>query len=718
MSVTEEQANVTSAYAHLDALIDHLDHRIRTTASAPSTGTGQDLLEREALLDHLSSQLRSALSARQRLCFGRIDDESGETRHIGRIGLRDAQGDPLLLDWRAPNAAAFYQATPVDPMGVRRRRRIATHGRTVTHVEDEDLTDVLAVTQSAASAVNAPRDGRMADIVATIAADQDRIIRQPLQQVTVVEGGPGTGKTVVALHRAAWLLYTHRDSLAKDGVLVIGPSQAFLHYIDQVLPSLGETDVVLLTPGQLFPGVSAFQSDPPEVAAIKGDIRMADVISRAVRQRRRIPTHDVAITMEDGATVVLTAAEARAAEKSVAPQASFHVGRDQFLRRVMSSLVVNRARQLKWDVSDDDTRTSLLADLADDRHVRREVNLMWLPISPEHLIGRLLTQAEVLAAAAEGILSRHEQQLLLRSNPGEWKVDDVPLLDEAAELLGPWDPHAAQHERAKRVEQQEALANARRALDTFQTGSWLTAEALVARDDTATQRFTVAERAIHDRTWIYGHVVVDEAQDLSAMAWRAVSRRCHRRSATVVGDIQQSAHPAAVGTWAEALSWAKDRMHVETLTITYRITRQTAQTAVDALTAAGGTPPELLAIRDGSPTTTVSCAAEDLHEYIIRACHGTSGRAAVIVPDDWSDLGIITRDSLDFGLGAEGLDRPIAVLRVGETKGLEFDRVFLIEPSALMSQRPRGADIYVAATRPTQELFWMNITDSLDHQAP
>ena len=235
--IAEEQERVDACYGLLDALTGHLERRIDSVTHQQGTGTQQDVLEKQAMYDSLAQQLSSARAAQNRLAFGRVDLETGDSHHIGRIGLRDPDGEPVLLDWRAPQSAGFYQATGVEALGLRRRRRIVTKDRTVTHVEDEDLADPVALsTQAATDAVEAPRDGRMGDIIATIAADQDRIVRSPMNQLTVVQGGPGTGKTVVALHRAAWLLYTFRDRLAKDGVLVVGPSTAFLRYIDQVLP--------------------------------------------------------------------------------------------------------------------------------------------------------------------------------------------------------------------------------------------------------------------------------------------------------------------------------------------------------------------------------------------------------------------------------------------------------------------------------------------------
>lgn len=710
MSIATEQRHVTAAYAHLRGLIRHLEERMASTSHAPATGTGQDILEREALLEHLFAQVRAARAAEQRLCFGAIVSESEETAHIGRIGLRDEAGDPLLLDWRAPGAAPFYQATAANPMGVRTRRRIATQGETVTHVEDEDLNDVLAITSAARAAVEAPREGRMADIVATIAADQDRIIRSPLDQVTVVEGGPGTGKTVVALHRAAWLLYTHRERLAKDGVLIIGPSEAFLHYIDQVLPSLGETDVVLLTPGQLYPPVTTHRVDDDATAALKGHVIMADVIARSVQLRRRLPTTDLRILLEDGSPITLRTREVSGAAHQVPRNLSFHAGREPFLRRLMSILTTQRIRDLQRDPTDEETRAHTMAELAADIHVRRSLNLMWLPITPEQLIAKLLSDEAFLREASAGILSDAQRALLRRADGYAWTVDDVPLLDEAAELLGPWDPGAIQRKRRDQAERAGELAAASRAVATF--GGWVSAQHLVERDASSAPHRTVAERAMDDREWIYGHVVVDEAQDLSAMAWRVVQRRCSRRSATIVGDLQQAAHPAAPQRWAEALAWAKDRIQLERLTITYRITKQTVQAAIEALVAAGGTAPHIEPVRDGAEPLRIT--ASDIVGTVREVMPPGDGRAAIIIPDGAGDLAQQLADADPrIRVGPAGLDSPIAVLTVAQTKGLEFDEVLVVDVDRIAMQRPRGADIYVAATRPTQRLILLTV-DSQD----
>ena len=690
--IAEEQVFVDTAYAQLTSFTEHVRDRMDQISRSPGTGTGQDLLEKQALYDNLSQQLAGATAARSRLCFGRVDHDDGRIQHIGRIGLRDDDGEPVLLDWRAPNAAGFYQATTVESMGLLRRRRIITKDHTVTHIDDEDLTDPTVIsTDAAAQAVGAPRDGRMGDIIATIAGDQDRIVRSPMNQVTVVQGGPGTGKTVVALHRAAWLLYTYRDRLAKDGVLVIGPSSAFLRYIDQVLPSLGETDVVLLTPGQLHAGLSTNVPDVPAVAAIKGDLVMVAVIANAAQQRIRVPEHDVTIRMQDGASVTVRASQLAEARRGVPRNGSFHANREPFLRRVLDHLSRDRARTLGEDPSDPDVRAAILSDLVEDADIRRTLNLMWLPTTPEKLVSRLLSDPATLSTAAAGLLSADQQRALLRPADAPWTIDDVPLLDEAAERLGMLTAPV----RPAAVRSDDDYAE-------------LYISDPLARSGPTT---TVAERALSDRTWVYGHVVVDEAQELSRMAWHALSRRCSRRSMTVVGDLQQTTHPAGARDWEQALAWAGDRIDLHTLTVTYRITRQTADTATDLLTRAGGSAPDLRPIRDGADTEHIACDEGTLARVILDRHAPDAGRLGVIVPDNRADelMSLLAAADDRFGIGDDAIDAPIAVLTARDTKGLEFDHVFVVDPDAISAQAVRGSDIYVACTRATQTLHLVTL---------
>lgn len=688
--IADEQRHVDVCYSRLDEFTTHLQSRMSSLGTEPGTGTGQDELEKQALFDNLVQQVTSARAAANRLCFGRVHLTNGDSRHIGRIGLRDDTGEPLLLDWRAPQAAGFYQATSVEPMDIDRRRRIITRDRTVTHIEDEDLTNPVSTAQDAAAdAVSAPREGRMSDIVATIAADQDRVVRAPLNQITVVQGGPGTGKTVVALHRAAWLLYTHRERLAKDGVLVVGPSTTFLRYIDQVLPSLGETDVVLLTPGQLYPPVSTSLPDDPEVAAVKGDIRMVKVIANAVNRRQRVPSSTVAITLEDGSTVRITADQLADARRSVQRNGSFHANREPFLRKVLEYLCRDRAVERREDPFDPDVIQDILADLVEDANVKRTLNLMWLPTTPERIISGILGDADLLRSVADGILSAQEQALLLRTADAPWTVDDVPLLDEAADRLGPWTP--------------PARGSATRDTDD--------PEELSSDDGRMRTLDTLAERAVNDRDWVYGHVVVDEAQELSRMAWHALSRRCSRKSMTIVGDLNQTTHPAGARSWEEALGWAREKLDLHTLTVTYRITRQTAQTATQRLLAAGGSAPDLHPIRDGAATQHLQGDVAEIANFILATSAREPGRVGVIVPDSqrarWAtDL---TSISTRFGSGDDALDAPIAILTARDTKGLEFDEVFVIDPDAISAQASRGSDVYVACTRATQGLHLITL---------
>lgn len=696
-SVSEEQEFVERATSLVDEHISYLGDRIRAVKEAPSTGTGQDELEREAHLDNLHHQLNAATAARKRICFGRLRYESGEDDHVGRIGLRGADGEVVLLDWRAPHAAPFYQATMKDPMGLQLRRRIASRstpeGPEVTHVDDETFETEDFSNRAAASTVDAPREGRMADILATIAADQDAIIRSPLDQVTVVEGGPGTGKTVVALHRAAWLLYTYRERLARDGVLIVGPSNVFLQYIDQVLPSLGETDVVLLTSAQFYPGVRPSAHDSADVARVKGSARMAKVIAAAVAARVRIPTTDLLVRTTTGGSVRVSVDQLQHATRGLSRSRNFHEGRDPFLRRVLASAAQNLAADTGHDPTDEEYCQDLVASLVEDANIRREFNLLWLPTTPERVVHQLLTDADTLRQASADVLSGDDQRRLLREPSDPWTTDDVPLLDEAAHALGPWTPPTSPESHP--AEYRELQASDAYAIQT---------------DRFEYSRTSLAERALDDREWVYGHVIVDEAQELSAMAWRAIGRRATRKSMTVVGDLQQSSHPAAARDWNQALFWANDRVHRHSLTVTYRITRQIAQAATDLLVAAGGDPPTLTPIRDGAPVQSCSIELAALADYA-RSCARSDGRSAIIVPDDsMASIRDVLTDA-DFGFDDAALDAPIAVLTAQQSKGLEFDCVVIVEPDVISDQRARGADIYVAATRATQELHLVSLLD-------
>jgi len=696
----EEQIFTDTAYSLLASQREHLTTRMNNLADAPSTGTGQDDLEREAHADNLRSQLRSVDAARNRLYFGRIDSDTQETHRIGRVGLRTDSGDIALIDWRAPNAAPFYQATTANRMNTVLRRRISIKSvngkQLVTHVDDEILTEPGEGSyQAAKDSVAAPRDGRMADILATIATDQDVIIRSPLNQITVVQGGPGTGKTVVALHRAAWLLYTYRERLAKDAILIVGPSTAFLRYIDQVLPSLGETDIVLLTPGQLFPGVNATIDDTFEVSGVKGRAKMAQVLTNAVSHLSNIPDSQVNITTEGGTKLHITRAQIRDCVKSLSKRGTYHLNREIFLKRVLEYLARNLANDQGHEQLDYETRGELLADFIDDRNVRRVLNLMWMPTTPQKVLTKLFSDPGFLRLVSSDDLSTREQGLLLREPGRPWTTDDVALLDECAELLGEWiRPVAALRESRSEYAELDA--------GEMRYGN---------RGGSPAHSSTVAERAYLDREWVYGHIVVDEAQELSEMAWRAIQRRAVRKSMTIVGDLQQSSHPAGARDWNEALAWAGEKLALFSLNVTYRITEETVQTAMQQLARAGGTPPELVSIRNGSPTVNMRVSESEVLDFLTNTLADHTGRACVILPDglltSWQEK--FHNTSTDLGFGPAAIDFRIAVLSAKETKGLEFDVVFVVNPDHIGRQGVRGSDIFVACTRATHQLYLLEI---------
>ncbi len=674
-------------------------------------------------------RLRQLGSVEDRLAFGRLDLTSGDHRYIGRIGLSDDDRRQLLLDWRAPAASAFYQATAAAPRDVIRRRHIGLHGRTVSSLDDEVLdadalvraaasgnADLATVTGDGAlmSALNAHRTGRMRDIVETLQAEQDRVVRSDLAGLLVVQGGPGTGKTAVALHRAAYLLYTHRDRIARSGVLVVGPTPVFLRYIEQVLPSLGETGVVLMTPGQLFPDVDATAHESPEVAVLKGDLRMANVVKAAVRRRERALSAPVRILL-DGDEVELRprlVSEARGrARQAGRPH---NDARTTFVRILLDDLTDQLAERRKLQ-SQDDERGALLAELRDSRDVRREINLLWMPLTATGLISDLLTKPAKLAEAAGGVLNPAQQRLLLREPGAPWTISDVPLLDEAAELIGA-DVIAMAADRATSArlaaERAEALTFARKVLrESGEAAAMMTPEMLVDRFSESGASRSVAERAGGDRAWTFGHAVIDEAQELSPMHWRLIARRVPSRSMTVVGDVAQTGSAAGATSWETVLEpLAPGRWRVEELTVNYRTPRLVMDLATALLRGHGIDVAPARTAREGDhPPLGIQVPARDFPALV-------QGVATAVADDDAAldggRFGVVTTRALAKDLTKalpDALPADLAeradVFSVDDVKGLEFDSVVVIDPMGIIAESPRGVnDLYVALTRPTQRL--------------
>ncbi len=748
--MAREQEYLTQLYVRLAELRDVAAARRRGVVRADGS-TPQAAVERDAF-NSLHAARLAALDAGQRgLCFGRLDLTAGDTRYVGRVGLQHPGGpheDPLLIDWRASAAQPFYLATAVEPAGVGRRRRIATSGQRVTGIADEVFdADAAArwngelVGEAALlAALSTARTGRMGDVVETIQAEQDRIIRAERQGVLVVSGGPGTGKTAVALHRAAYLLYAHRAVLARRVILVVGPSATFCDYIGQVLPSLGETDVLLSSVDSLMPGIEATRAEEPAVAELKGRLVMAQVLKAAVRDRERAPVGGLVIKHE-GYSLVLDERACRRLADGV--RGVLHNDARVHLFRRMVDMLTHRFTELIGtdplggkNLLDEADRKELRKELFGSGGVRAAVNILWPLLTPQELLGELFTDPRRIVAAAP-TLTGAERELLLRE-PGGWSAADIALLDEAAELLGELPDYEARAraraEEAERRERQEyaegvlAIAHGSRSTDIEdEAGSDAAAEflsgydvmsggELANRHDEIDDR-TPAERAAADRTWVFGHVIVDEAQELTAMAWRVLMRRIPTRSMTIVGDLVQSSSPGGSTSWSDVLSpyVTADKWRVAELSVNYRA-------PIEVMTIAGrvladidptATPPRSVRSVGELPWKAL-VPAEQLGERLRSAVEAEltavgEGNLAVLVAPGAEDAAIAALAGLP-GLGSApgrgpDLRARIVVLTVGQCKGLEFDAVLVVEPAAIVAASPRGrSDLYVALTRATHRL--------------
>ncbi len=711
VGIDTEQVVVDTLYARLDALRDEAAARLEQVRLDGPSGSPQNRSERDAFATLYEDRIAQLDAVEDRLCFGRLDLVDAERLYVGRIGLSDAEHAPLLTDWRAPAARAFYSATAANPGGVVRRRHLTTVGRRVSAVED-DVLDVAALEASGSqealagegallAALGARRTGRMGDIVATIQAEQDAVIRAPLQGALVVQGGPGTGKTAVALHRAAYLLYHHREQLESRGVLLIGPSKSFLRYIDHVLPSLGETGAVSTTLGGLVPGVDTSAVERDDVARLKGRLAMADVIRAAVRERQRLPRTDREIRI-DGRTIVIRRADVRDAQARARRDGKPHNdARRAFAKDMIGRLTSQLVEQLDHSFDSSD-RADLERDVRDDAHVRVALNLCWLPISPERLLRDLFSKRHLLDHAAKDF-TLAERALLERDAREPFTDADVPLLDEAAELLGDM-PGTRRSSRSHEASAEE-VDYAREVLSTFGGGGMVTAEMLATRMKGTAARLSVAERASRDRTWTYGHVVVDEAQELSPMAWRMLLRRCPTRSFTIVGDVAQVASASGTRWWPETMdplfgqSWT-----LRELTISYRIPASVARAAQRFARAARLPVSELSAARELDDALHTQ-RTTDVVGAVVNAARSArttldaeaGGLVAVLVQPE--RIG-------DFSHALANVD--VDVLTPRQSKGLEYDIVVVAHPATIAAS---PGDLYVAMTRPTRRLIIVHDDD-------
>ena len=698
-------------YGRLDDLRDRASGRL-SKVLLETGGTPAARSERDAFVEMYSQRITQLDAAENGLCFGRLDLAEGDPRYIGRIGILDDAADyeALLVDWRAPAARPFYIATAFSPEGVLRRRHIRTRQRKVTGVDDEVL-DVgpdgqasqdgpghAGLTGEAAliAALSATRTGRMADIVETIQAEQDLIIRSPHNGVTVVQGAPGTGKTAVALHRAAYLLYTYREQLSRRGVLIVGPNPTFLRYIGHVLPSLGETGVLMSTISDLYPGISARRPEAPETAEIKGRHAMAGVLLAAVRDRQELPAEPLEITFEREVLRLDRKTVQRARERARRSRRPHNQARPVFVGEIMNALVQQVTSKFTAGLRETDKLVAeilgeevpaadstvlgthdtedIRAELREDPQVRAAITRLWPVLTPQRVLDDLFASPRRLAAAAPR-LSAAERDLLRRDPKGGWTPADVPLLDEAAELLGE-DDRAAR--RRARLERQQQVAYAQGVLDIVSRDLEDDPEILMAYDLLNADRLagrheelsylTTAERAAADRTWAFGHIVVDEAQELSEMAWRMLMRRCPSRSMTIAGDIAQSSNPASVTSWDQVLTpHLGNRWRLDRLTINYRTPAEIMAVAADVLARIDPDFDVPMSVREtGTTPWREEVAAGELAARVAaaaarEAAGAGGGNVAVLVPP--ARLGEVSdavAAALRASLNGHGPGRPAA----------------------------------------------------------
>ncbi|MFB7915354.1 HelD family protein [Streptomyces sp. NPDC056061] len=724
-----EQQFITGLYTRLDRLREQAEESMRAALAQAGTGF-QARTERDVLVAEQSGLLGAIDAGENGLCFGRLDFGDGRTHHIGRIGIRqdDASRTPLVIDWRADVARPFYLATGHTPMGLRRRRHITTEGRTVTALHDElmDLTDPTRTGYEGAdadevllAALDASRTGRMHDIVRTIQAEQDRIIRAPHQGVLVVEGGPGTGKTVVALHRAAYLLYERRELLARRAVLIVGPNPAFLSYIGDVLPSLGETGVLLATIGELFPGVRATGSDSPAAAEVKGRAAMADVLAAALRDRQTVPERATEIDHDGYGTLHLDRAMAEDARHRARESGLPHnLARPVFAFHVIDALTAQLAERIGADpfggpnLLGPDDLAQMGKEIATSREVHAAVDELWPQLTPQEFVADFL---------AEPVHLDDESAAPIRRRGGAWTPADVPLLDEAAELLGEDDSAAraaAEAERQERIAYAQGVLELSAGSETYEfedeeseilaAHDVIDAERMAERHEEADHR-SAAERAAADRTWAFGHIVVDEAQELSAMAWRLLMRRVPTRSMTLVGDPAQTAEPAGLGSWERILEpYVDDRWQHVRLGVNYRTPTEIMEVAAGYLRAndpafvppgsvrSTGVRPWALRVGEGGLAAAVAREV---------AAAGGGGRVAVVAPAALHASLLARLPDAAHG-PAPDLTRDVVLLDARQAKGLEFDTVLVVEPAAY-----GASDLYVALTRATQRLGVLHTGD-------
>lgn len=735
--IADEQQVVDRVYERVEVMRAQAQALAREGHERATAGPASGLVERDAMVLRAAERLRALDAEAEGLVFGRLDFDDGEIYRVGRLGLRDENLEPLLVDWRAPAAAAFYRATPGEPLGVVRRRVITCRGPKVVDLDDDLLTpdeaSNLPVLGEGAllAALRRSRGPLMRDIVTTIQREQDEAIRAPARGITLITGGPGTGKTQVALHRAAYLLYTDRGRFADGRVLVVGPSTVFTTYISRVLPALGEDSVHLRAIGELVDGVSATRGDLAPVAEIKSSDRMRKVLVELMWQappaapdRLRLVYAGQVLTVDaTGLARARSRVRAHADETGTPPNAA---------RGIAAAALLDA---LWAEVDGAHLDRDLLVDEVGDRgEFQRFLQAWWPRLSPAQVLSWLRDAARV-----RPVLGAERAETLAASyqDHRDWSVEDVPLLDELAELLGqpPAQPKPSPADSGWRL--RELTTGAQR-VDTFVlscglhegwslyapghptpialagphidnnavAAAWRWAEAVILREGHRVVGWTDGHDPYGEEGYVpvlaeplpppepadespddvhYAHVILDEAQDLSPMESRMIARRAAYASMTIVGDLGQATHPLAAGSWPELLA-RLGRRDARTLELRtgYRVPQLIADYAARLL------PPGIAPTHSYRPGGVLSVRhVDDLHTAVHQAVQEAprDGTVAVIAADQTAQTFVPLVD------GA-------TVLPASLVKGLEYDHVIVVEPADILAAEPRGRNrLYVVLTR-------------------
>src|SRR5487761_2489848 len=598
------EREIAEEQAFLDLALEALDHMraearsLRDSAAVANMRGAGDLVERDVVMGTALHRLDQLAIGDQPLFFGRLDyapDDQGRTDayHVGRLAVSDTQLNPLVVDWRAPVAEAFYRATGVEPLGLARRRHVAIRARDVTGVEDEYRRATVDGLVEGGLALGGPgallaalgqaRTGRMSDIVATIQGEQDRIIRAPQAGILLVQGGPGAGKTAVALHRAAFLLFTHRATLERQGVLVVGPNPLFLNYIENVLPSLGESGVTLSTISGLVTNVEVRGRDNEGVDQLKGDLRMVTVVARALRTRQRALRDDVEIPIGRAIVVVKARYTKEVVERARRRPGNHNQRRSAVGRELALRLATEYRERFSHDSGEE---TSVVGDLVDliraTPEFKQIIQRIWPRLSGQELLHDLFGARALLRAAGDDLLSDEEIEMLYRPRAATleeiaWTKADAALIDEARVLLGP--------RRRPRPQPKQGDNGILDGVNLDSYSGEVRAAALREAQRLAPTQSTELDKA---EFVTYGHIVVDEAQDLSPMELRVLKRRDLTGSMTIVGDMGQATPAASSASWDAVLDVLQPRRtptRVD-LTVSYRTPEEVLEFAAATLQAA------------------------------------------------------------------------------------------------------------------------------------